>query len=229
MLRTLLESEPKREKFVAGTFLSVSAHTALIAAALYATAQARTEPVRPAEMDRPIFFPMPKQSVPAFRPGATVQPPLNVRPLTFVPPRIDLAVPEIDISGFVTKPGDFSPNPIIAAGLTHGDRPTAGPADALFLPDQVERQASLAPGNAPPRYPELLRSSGVAGRVIAQFIVDEQGRAEEASVRFLHSDNQLFQSAVRAALGRMRFIPAQVGGRNVRQLVQMPFVFTLER
>jgi protein TonB len=34
---------------------------------------------------------------------------------------------------------------------------------------------------------------------------------------------------VRVALRRMRFIPAEVGGAKVRQLVQMPFVFTLSR
>jgi protein TonB len=39
----------------------------------------------------------------------------------------------------------------------------------------------------------------------------------------------LFEDAVRVALRRMRFIPAEVGGRRVRQLVQMPFVFTLAR
>jgi len=27
----------------------------------------------------------------------------------------------------------------------------------------------------------------------------------------------------------MRFVPAEIGGRKVRQLVQMPFVFTLNR
>ncbi len=61
------------------------------------------------------------------------------------------------------------------------------------------------------------------------FVVDEQGRVEEASVRFVRSDNQLFEEAVRVALRRMRFIPAQVGGRKVKQQAQMPFVFTLSR
>ena len=229
MLETLLESKAKKDKSMAGTFLSVTAHTALIATALYATAQARTEPARSLEMVRPVFFPLPKQSVPSFRRVETGQPPLNVRPLTFVPPRINLAVPSVDITGLTTKPGDFNSNSITVADATHGEGPGTGIANAPFLADQVERQASVAPGNAPPRYPEVLRSLGVEGRVIAQFIVDEHGRAEEGSLGFLQSDNQLFQEAVRAAVGRMRFIPAQVGGRNVRQLVQMPFVFTLAR
>jgi protein TonB len=75
----------------------------------------------------------------------------------------------------------------------------------------------------------VLRSSGVEGKVIAQFVVDEQGRAEEGSLRFVSSDNRLFEDAVRVALVRMRFIAAEIGGVKVRQLVQMPFVFTLSR
>lgn len=229
MLKTLLESEAKREKSAAATFLSATAHTALIATALYATAQARTEPARSPEMVRPVYFPTPRQAASTLPRVEPRQRSLPVRPLTFVAPRIDVHVPAVDITGFVTKPGDFSPNPIPVTGANRVNGPTGGGANAPFLADQVERQVALAPGNAPPRYPELLRSSGVEGRVIAQFIVDEYGRAEQASLGFLQSDNQLFQEAVRAAVGRMRFIPAQVGGRSVRQLVQMPFVFTLER
>ena len=63
--------------------------------------------------------------------------------------------------------------------------------------------------------------------MIAEFVVNELGRAEVDSVRFVRSDNVLFEGSVRNVLNRMRFTPAQIGGRNVRQLVRMPFVFTL--
>jgi protein TonB len=98
-----------------------------------------------------------------------------------------------------------------------------------FNAEQVERQASFVAGSGAPRYPEALRSSGVEGKVVALFVVDEKGRAEADSVRILSSDNALFEEAVRRALPRMRFIPAEIGGRKVRQLVQMPFVFTIGR
>ena len=104
-----------------------------------------------------------------------------------------------------------------------------GAVDAPFRAEQVEKQVALVRGSAPPRYPEVLRSSGVEGQVIALFVVDEHGRSEEESIRFVRSDNRLFEDAVRIALRRMRFVPAEVGGRRVRQLVQMPFVFTLAR
>jgi protein TonB len=65
--------------------------------------------------------------------------------------------------------------------------------------------------------------------VIALFVVSEAGRVEPATVSFALSDNPLFEEAVKSALEGMRFVPAEVGGRKVRQLVQMPFVFTLSR
>jgi periplasmic protein TonB len=229
MLETLLESKAKSEGSVAGAIVSVTAHTALIAAALYATAQARVQPAEFPETVRPIYFPSPQISVSNAPRTTTRQPPSNSARLAFVAPRLDLHVPTVDITDLATTPGDFRPNSITGAGSSSGGETTAGLASAPFSVDQVERQAALAPGNAPPKYPEMLRSSGVEGQVTAVFIVDEKGRAEEASIRFVHSDNQLFQDAVRVALGRMRFVPAEVGGRKVRQLVQMPFVFKLAR
>jgi protein TonB len=39
----------------------------------------------------------------------------------------------------------------------------------------------------------------------------------------------MFEQAVRSALPNMRFLPAEIGGRKVKQLVQQPFVFALQR
>ena len=99
----------------------------------------------------------------------------------------------------------------------------------LFLAAQVEKQVFLEPGSKPPRYPETLRAAGVEGRVVASFVVSDRGVVEEGSITILHSDNPLFEDAVKSALGRMRFVPAEIGGKKVRQLVQMPFLFTLSR
>jgi len=65
--------------------------------------------------------------------------------------------------------------------------------------------------------------------VLAQFVVDTLGRVEVASFRVLRSSHALFEQAVRSSLPNMRFLPAEVGGRRVKQLVQQPFVFNLAR
>lgn len=229
MLETLLESKSKGQRSVASAVMSVTAHTALIAAALYATAQARVEPAKPPQMVRLPYFPRPQPPIATASPTRARQIQPAGRRLIFIEPQLDINVPPIDITGIVSKPGDFSPTSIVATAPNVGGEGGLGSAGEPFRADQVERQVAVVPGAAPPRYPEVLRISGVNGQVVAVFVVDEQGRAEEESLRFVRSDNQLFEDAVRVALRRMRFIPAEVGGRKVRQLVQMPFVFTLAR
>lgn len=233
MLDNLLESRSKRGRSVGGVLTSVTAHTALIGAALYATAQARVPPAGIPEVVRPFFSP-PAPSAARTTPTPKAQRTTDAQRLNFIEPRFDLRIPVVDISAAVatsviSKPGDFTPGSITAHGTNVGGDGVAGAVDTPFRADQVEQQVSVVSGSAPPQYPEILRNSGVEGRVTALFIVDEQGRAEESSVRFVRSDNQLFEDAVRVALRRMRFNPALVGGRKVRQLVQMPFVFTLAR
>ena len=232
MLETLLESNSKTSRSIAGAITSVAAHTALIVAAVYATAQARSERPQPPETVPPIYIPHPMARARVTSATTPRQTRPHAPPLIFVEPNIStlsIDVPPIDAAGVVAKPGDFPPTSVGAGTPGAGEDGGAGAVDAPFRAEQVEKQVALVPGAAPPRYPELLRSSGVEGKVIVLFVVDERGRFEEESVRFVRSDNRLFEDAVRVALRRMRFIPAEVGGRQVRQLVQMPFVFTLAR
>jgi TonB family protein len=62
-----------------------------------------------------------------------------------------------------------------------------------------------------------------------QFVVNEDGRYDSGSLKVLNSSNPAFTSAVKEALPGMRFSAARVGGRKVRQLVQLPFEFHLNR
>ena len=48
-----------------------------------------------------------------------------------------------------------------------------------------------------------------------------------STFKVLRSTNDLFTDAVARALPNMKFYAAQVGGRPVKQLVQMPFRFDL--
>jgi protein TonB len=93
----------------------------------------------------------------------------------------------------------------------------------------VEKQAAPMPGNAEPTYPDMLRSAKVEGEVVAQFVVDTTGRAEMNTFKVLKSSHDLFTSSVKSALPNMKFYPAQLAGRKVKQLVQMPFVFGLNK
>jgi beta-lactamase regulating signal transducer with metallopeptidase domain len=117
-----------------------------------------------------------------------------------------------------------------------GQTPTPRPADTTNAPRsvqpahsyfefQVEQPVRFAPGSPHPRYPDALRAADVKGTVLAQFVVDTSGRAEPSTFKVLKTDRQEFTDAVKAGLPDMRFIPAEVGGRKVKQLVQQPFTF----
>jgi TonB family protein len=98
-----------------------------------------------------------------------------------------------------------------------------------FFEFQVEKVAELAPGNAAPRYPDLLRSANVEGEVLAQFVVDTTGHVDMSSLKVLKTTHDLFTNSVKQSLPDIKFSPALVGGRKVKQLVQMTFPFSLSQ
>jgi protein TonB len=114
-----------------------------------------------------------------------------------------------------------------ASGVGGGTGPVN--VDQPYFDFQVEKPVGALPGSIGPRYPDVLRSGGIEGEVLAQFVVDTTGRIEVSTFRVLRSDHADFEQAVRSALPNMRFSPAEIGGRKVRQLVQQPFIFALQR
>jgi TonB family protein len=108
-------------------------------------------------------------------------------------------------------------------------KPQVTSPDQPYFEFQVEKQVTTAPGSAQPKYPEMLKSANVEGDVLAQFVVDTTGRAIVSTFKVLKSTHDLFTKSVRAALPEMRFTPAEIGGRKVKQLVQQPFTFGISR
>jgi TonB family protein len=126
---------------------------------------------------------------------------------------------------------------ITAAAPTSGAESVVAPADGprrmtddqTYFEFQVEKTASPMPGNPAPRYPDVLRQANVEGEVLAQFVLGADGRPDMTSFKVLKSSHDLFSAAVMGALPNMRFYPADVGGRAVKQLIQMPFHFNLSK
>lgn len=129
---------------------------------------------------------------------------------------------------------------ITSASSTAGKAPTTHPADTAdkrkptvakqpYFEFQVEKAVRLASGSAGPTYPPELKAANVGGVVLAQFVVDTLGRAEVSTFKVLKSNHQLFTEAVKTALPGLRFIPAEVGGRKVKQMVQQPFTFATDK
>jgi TonB family protein len=108
-----------------------------------------------------------------------------------------------------------------------GTRPT-GP-DQPYMEFQVTKVAQQIPGTGNLRYPDSLRKANVQGEVLAEFVVDADGRFVPGSFIVLKSSHDLFSEAVKTALPNMRFIPAEYQGKRVKQTIQQPWTFSLSK
>jgi protein TonB len=240
MFNNLIESKPRKQRTVGGTIFSVVFHTAVIGAAVYGTLEAKEQLEKP-KAEKVEFVKMekkndppppkeePKQPPPPKDIVAAPPPPKGFQVLT-APVKIPDVLPEIDLSKKVTNEEDFTGKGVaggIAKGVVGGTAPVQ--TDQPYFEFQVEKQVAPHANNPTPRYPDMLRSANVEGEVLAQFVVDTTGRADMSTFKVLKSSHDLFTNAVRAALPNMRFYAAEIGGRKVKQLVQMPFQFALTK
>ena len=99
--------------------------------------------------------------------------------------------------------------------------------DVAYFEYQVERPVMSAPGGGHPVYPSSLKAAGVEGETIASFVVDTAGLVDVSTLKIIKTTDKLFAESVAAALANMRFTPALIGGRKVKQVVMQPFVFQM--
>lgn len=120
-----------------------------------------------------------------------------------------------------------APSPNLPTSPTRSAQATA--PNRPFVEFKLSKQATPEPGNAALHYPDALRAQGKPGTVLVQFVVDRTGAVNSSTMRVLESADPAFTAAVREALPKMRFQPAEVDGRAVGQLVPQPFMFRLQR
>jgi len=76
------------------------------------------------------------------------------------------------------------------------------------------------------KYPEIARKANVEGRVIVQFIVDENGNVHDAEV-LREAGAGLDEEATRVIMEEAKFIPGYQSGRAVSTKMSLPIVFKL--
>ena len=239
MFNNLIESKAKKQRSPAGTAVSVIVHAVLISGAVYATAHATIAAEKPKEEKVTLVEmkkndpPPPKEPPPPPPKNVVVAPPVAKGFQVLTPPiNIPDVIPKVDLSKRVTDASDFSGKGV-AGGRANGDAniksaPTVN-TDQPYFEFQVEKQAATVPGSLTAAYPEILKSSGGDGKVTAQFVVDTSGRADMSTWKVLESTNDLFSQAAKDGVRKARFYAAEIGGKKVKQLVQLPFTFNLTK
>lgn len=228
MFNNLVESHAKNVRRPGVTVLSFVAHYGLVLSAIYTSAQAATLDDGP-KQEKITFVDATKEPPPKSEPPPElVAAPLPPRtaPVLVAPIEIPSVLPDIDLKARVTDPNDF-----------RGDRPSPSSASnpqsvpvadgSAYFDFQVEKAVMQAPNSASPAYPDILRQAGIEGEILVSFVVDTSGRVEISSFKVIRTTHELFTASVRNALPRMRFIPAEMGTKRVRQLVQQPFAFAI--
>lgn len=226
----LIESARTAHGSAVHSFLSFSAHLALVAAALYATM--RPVVAREAVQDPRVHFvpeapvipnPAVRETAPPVKEPRKAAPPLHRAPAASpVDPPTGVPAPEVplpDFSGAAPGAGDrteqLRPGPEVGGGGRTGP----------YEPAEVEVPAALLTKTGP-GYPERALRLALSGAVTVRFVVDATGRVE-SDIRVIATTGPDFTSAVRSFLRHARYRPAMVGGQPVRQMVEQRFMFEL--
>jgi protein TonB len=233
MLGVLLESRRRRTRRTGGATMSVAIHLFIIGIVAAGTTQLPRH-----EREGPILM-VPIDPPPVARRVTTEVVSSVPRAPTFASPtirnlRIALPdIPSIELPQNVAmepRPGivDFAINRGLSryvAGIVGGDSGTAGTGGSGIWSGSETLMRITSPVR--PRYPEVLRSAGVGGIVLIQFVVDTAGRVDIKSVRTLRSTHDPFTRAVLEVLPRLHFRPTEIDGRRVPALAEMPFEFVI--
>jgi protein TonB len=226
LFNNLLESKPQKPRSAFSTGMSLVLHTILIALAVKATLQATQEKEKIEEKVSFVEVKKDEPPPPKPPPQEAPPPPQSFQVLT-APVNIPNVLPDIDLTAKLTNESDFTGKGIQSAKAATNTAKPEG--DQPYFEFMVEKPVTESSNTQRPRYPDILKSAGVEGEVLAQFVVDTTGHVEINTFKVLKTSHELFAAAVRSALPGMRFIPAEVGQKRVRQLVQQPFVFAISK
>jgi hypothetical protein len=118
--------------------------------------------------------------------------------------------------------------PLAFTAELHGDSLTPGGnliAALRHRESDAWHSASVATPDAAIRYPKRMALMRLSGDVVAQYVVNEQGRVPGDSWHPLTFTNEDFLTALRAHLPTMRYQPARLAGRPVCELVRNRVAF----
>lgn len=245
MFRVLIRKRKRRLSSPRTVALSVGVHLLLLGLAVAHSTAAPAPPAEPPaiikdmwEIEKPAPTPPPPapdvpeqpETPPPPVPGETVELP--------APTTVPEGLPEVDpnekplteaaVRG-IGRLGDYiGPPPPAPTPPTGSDAPPAAlPNFDGYVYETVEEKPLLDNARDMARlldrnYPEALSAAGVAGQVMLQLIVDENGRVRPGSARVVSASHEEFTAATLRIAERMRFRPARVEGRPVAVMVTLP-------
>jgi TonB family protein len=110
----------------------------------------------------------------------------------------------------------------LALAVPASAQPVDSITDAVAKFDEAPRPLKTKP----PRYPEAMRAQNVSGAVVVALVIDESGKVIASEVR--RASHDAFREPALQAVQAWTFVPAKVGGKAVRALVNVPLNFSVD-
>lgn len=239
MFDNLIESSRKPQSTLKQQVISLFLHGGLIFGAIKAT-QGAAETIRDIVVDTNMVFLRPPEAPPPPPPPpqnvvVTANPPPQGFQVVTPPDNIPTEIPPVNLNERF-DPKDFTGRGVeggIAAGVVGGTGPVINGevylAAEVDQPPQITNQAQCMDffmSNFPP----VMKSAGIAGRVVMQFVVNTDGHIDGGNVKVVSSSHKAFEDPARKGITTAcTFKAGSSRGQPVRVLVQQPVSFTLGR
>jgi TonB family protein len=228
VFENLIASKVTDKKPFGSAVMSFAIQSALLYGVVVATRGA-AETIREIIQDTTmVFLEPPKPETPEAPPPEAVvaaNPPPKGFQTVIAVSEIPTEIPPVDLTKKF-NPDDFTGKGVeggIAAGVIGGTGPVI--EGEVFLAAELEDRPRLI-SIEEPRYPPVLASAGITGRVVFDFIVDTLGRVNRGSIKVISSTNKAFQKPAIDALRTALFSPGKVQGSPVQVLVRQAISFT---
>jgi TonB family protein len=226
MMRLWTTSYARRERTGFAGIASVGAHAVVVVLWVIATLPPTALPSE-GLVNRLYYIPPPDKPPPSRESHETVQ------YIALEGLGRGLGKPTIDAS----KPFTAAQQSVDAGGAKVDSTPPSPPSTPVFAPEheqdsvftelEVDSAVVRSQLSAAPAYPLDLLAKHVEGMVVVRYVVDTTGFADTVSFTVVRATDPGFTRAVRDVLPFMRFSPAKIGTKKVRQLVEQPFTFKI--
>jgi TonB family protein len=222
MLRLLLESNTRGFQFRQGALVSLAAHSILISVSVLATREGPATLIEEAQEKVVFLVPM----------NRTNSPPPREESVRFL--RVGEKAGTGGSEEKIIDKAATRTAAVVGKGKEEGKPEEKTEEiipnaiyDTVATAVDVDSTVTRFADSAAPAYPPKLLDLKVEGGAYVQFVVDTTGLPDTTSFRVISTTHPEFAQSVREALPGMRFHPAILRSRKVRQLVEQPFMFKI--
>jgi len=231
----LIESGRKPKASLSQQVISLAIHAGILFGAVKAT-QGAAEVIKDIAADTTLVFLKPPENPPPPPPPpeqvvVSANPPPQGFQVVTPPADIPKEIPPVNLNERF-DPKDFTGKGVeggIAAGVAGGTGPVPIEGEVFLAAEVDETPQALNGAACQGKYPPVMASAGIPGKVVMQFVVNTDGHVDPGSVKVMSSTHKAFEEPAKQGITApgCTFKPGSSRGQPVRVLVQQSVSFKL--